>query len=111
MTGTVSAYNSAQKIQEKAATATAIDATPIYTCPAGKKAQVQLVYQYITAGANANTGLLVNSVAIRTLLAGDLGKTNTDTFQLNAGEEFHFHGNVADNSTVNYSYKILELPA
>lgn len=99
-----------QKIPELAASGTAVDATPPYICPSGKKAQVHVVYQYIAVGANAQTFLMVANKNIRTLVAGDVNKTFIDDFQLNATEDFHFHGNVADNSTLNFTFKALELP-
>jgi hypothetical protein len=88
-----------------------IDATPPYTCPAGKKAKVTLQYMLVALGASANVYIRVNSINLGHMAASDVNLQHLLTFQLNAGEEFHGHGDVSDNATINYSYSILELPA
>lgn len=100
--------NQVQKIPQTGNQGTAVDATPIYTVPAGRKAIVTVTYQLIALGSSANVQVLVGGVSIQNLVVGDVQKSYTQTFALQAGKDIHFHGNVADNATINWFTSIQE---
>lgn len=111
MVGKTTALNTVQKVPTTGNQGTATDATPIYTVPAGRKAVVIFTWQLIALGASANVQVLVGGVSIQNLVVGDVQKTYTQTVTLQAGKDIHFHGNVADNATVNWFTAIQETDA
>jgi hypothetical protein len=105
-----------QKISTITVSQTSIDATPIYTCPAGKKAVVTYTIQLIAYGANSVVNIEQSGTSIDQWSNGDPNfnsapyRVRKGSVQLNAGDTLYFHGNVADNATMNYTISTLELP-
>ena len=128
MVGKIGTYNATQRIPEIALSGTMTDATAIYTCPTGKKAQVTYFFRAVAYGANTTIDVVAAGINLEQWVLSECDgmiasggsaawlqtenyKTRIGSFQLNAGENFHGHGAIADNETINYTVKILELPA
>lgn len=115
MVGTIIPRNQVQKIPTTSLNGTMTDATPVYTCPTGKKALVTYTVFLINYGASAIVNLVVGGTNIEQWAVADSPATGinvynqrTRTVQLSAGQDIHGHGNVADNATINYNMQIQE---
>jgi len=108
MVGSQIARNIAQKIPQIAFNGTATDnTTVIYTCPAGKKAQVTGFIQVIAFGATAVAGLSFGGVGLDFHTTTDqIYARQPVNVTLKAGDKIQGDGSV--NLTVNYLLGIQE---
>lgn len=98
-------------------TSVAVGTTPVvlYTCPAGKKSQVQAFSdRSVALGTNAHQHATISGVNLRDMSAVEASQVDEQIrgFTMNAGDTITLVGdNAANNGTINFLITVQELPA
>lgn len=90
-------------------------AVVLYTCPAGKKAEIKaFTDRSVALGANVHQHATISGTNLRDMSGVEAGNTSEgiNGFTMNAGDTITLVGdNAANNGTINFFISLVELPA